>query len=71
VGHQRWGYQVVSANVEGATSIVETLAQYTALMVMQHTYGRENMKKFLRFQLDGYLRGRAQRNAMGSARSIG
>ncbi len=60
VGHQWWGHQVVSANVEGATSIVETLAQYTALMVMQHTYGRENMKKFLRFELDGYLRGRAQ-----------
>src|SRR5262249_41707252 len=26
VGHQWWGHQVVSANVEGTTSIVETLA---------------------------------------------
>jgi ABC-2 type transport system permease protein len=60
VGHQWWAHQVISANVEGATSIVETLAQYTALMVMQHTYGQESMKKFLSFQLDGYLRGRAQ-----------
>jgi aminopeptidase N len=59
-GHQWWGHQVVSANTEGATSIVETLAQYTALMVMRHTYGPESMKKFLRYQLDGYLRGRAQ-----------
>jgi ABC-2 type transport system permease protein len=50
----------VSANTEGATAIVETLAQYTALMVMKHTYGAESMKKFLRYQLDGYLRGRAQ-----------
>jgi ABC-2 type transport system permease protein len=29
-------------------------------MVMQHTYGTDSMKKFLRYQLDGYLRGRAQ-----------
>lgn len=60
VAHQWWGHQVVSANTEGATAIVETLAQYTALMVMQHTYGADSMKKFLRYQLDGYLRGRAQ-----------
>lgn len=57
--HQWWGHQVMSANTEGATAIVETLAQYSALMVMQHTYGPESMKKFLRTQLDGYLRGRA------------
>lgn len=60
VGHQWWGHQVMSSNNEGATAIVETLAQYTALMVMRHTYGPESMKKFLRYQLDGYLRGRAQ-----------
>jgi len=60
VAHQWWGHQVVSANTEGATAIVETLAQYTALMVMKHTYGADSMKKFLRYQLDGYLRGRAQ-----------
>ena len=60
VAHQWWGHQVVSANTEGATAIVETLAQYTALMVMKHTYGPDSMKKFLRYQLDGYLRGRAQ-----------
>ncbi|HEY3927467.1 MAG TPA: M1 family aminopeptidase [Candidatus Koribacter sp.] len=60
VGHQWWGHQVVSANTEGATAIVETLAQYTALMVMRKTYGPESMKKFLRYQLDGYLRGRGQ-----------
>jgi ABC-2 type transport system permease protein len=60
VGHQWWGHQVMSSNNEGATAIVETLAQYTALMVMQHTYGPGSMKKFLRYQLDGYLRGRAQ-----------
>jgi ABC-2 type transport system permease protein len=58
VAHQWWAHQVVSANSEGATAIVETLAQYTAFMVMKKTYGPESMRKFLRFELDQYLRGR-------------
>ena len=58
-GHQWWAHQVISAYVEGDTSIDETMAQYTALMVMKHHYGPESMKRFLRFELDQYLRGRA------------
>lgn len=58
--HQWWGHQVMSSNNEGATAIVETLAQYSALEIMRHAYGPDSMKKFLRYQLDGYLRGRAQ-----------
>jgi ABC-2 type transport system permease protein len=58
--HQWWGHQVMSANVEGQTSIVETLAQYSALMVMKHRFGDVGIRKFLRFELDRYLRGRAQ-----------
>jgi ABC-type transport system involved in multi-copper enzyme maturation permease subunit len=60
VGHQWWAHQVISAEVEGQTSIVETLAQYTALMVMKHRYGEASMRKFLHYELDNYLRGRAQ-----------
>ena len=60
VAHQWWAHQVISANVEGATSIVETLAQYSALMTMQHRYGAQAMKRFLRYELENYLRGRAQ-----------
>jgi ABC-2 type transport system permease protein len=58
--HQWWGHQVMAANVEGQTSIVETLAQYSALMVMKHRYGDRGIRRFLRFELDRYLRGRAQ-----------
>jgi aminopeptidase N len=60
VAHQWWAHQVICANVEGGTSIVETLAQYSALMTMQHRYGAEAMKGFLRYELENYLRGRAQ-----------
>jgi len=59
-GHQWWGHQVMSAYVQGATSIDETMAQYTALMVMKHHFGPESMKRFLRFELDRYLSGRGQ-----------
>ncbi|HEV3039535.1 MAG TPA: ABC transporter permease [Candidatus Angelobacter sp.] len=59
VGHQWWAHQEISANVEGATSMVETLAQYSALMVMKHHYGPESIKKFLHRELAVYLQGRA------------
>jgi len=59
-GHQWWAHQVISAYVRGATSIDETMAQYTALMVMKHHFGAESMKRFLRFELDQYLVGRGR-----------
>jgi hypothetical protein len=59
-GHQWWGHQVMSAYVQGATSIDETMAQYTALMVMKHHFGADSMQKFLRLELDRYLSGRGQ-----------
>jgi ABC-2 type transport system permease protein len=59
-GHQWWGHQVMSAYVQGATSIDETMAQYTALMVMKHHFGPESMKRFLRYELEQYLSGRGQ-----------
>jgi aminopeptidase N len=37
----------------------ETLAQYSALMVMKHRYGDARMRRFLSFELDTYLTGRA------------
>jgi aminopeptidase N len=37
----------------------ETLAEYSALQVVEKKYGDENIRKFLRYELDRYLRGRA------------
>ena len=37
----------------------ETLAEYSALMVMQQKYGSDRMHRFLKHELDQYLRGRA------------
>ena len=59
VAHQWWAHQVIGANVQGATMMSETLAQYSALMVMKHKYGDAKMKRFLKYELDSYLVGRA------------
>lgn len=56
--HQWWGHQVAGAQVQGMTVIVETLAQYSALMVMEREYGKDKMRRFLRYELDSYLQGR-------------
>ena len=39
--------------------LVETLAQYSALMVMKKKYGEAKMQRFLRYELDRYLLGRS------------
>jgi aminopeptidase N len=58
IAHQWWGHQAVGGNVQGSTMIVETMAQYSSLMVMEKEYGRDKMQKFLRYELDRYLRDR-------------
>ncbi len=59
IAHQWWAHQVIGANVQGATMMSETLAQYSALMVMKKKFGDAKMKRFLKYELDSYLVGRA------------
>ncbi|MBB3819920.1 ABC-type transport system involved in multi-copper enzyme maturation permease subunit [Xanthomonas arboricola] len=59
VAHQWWAHQVIGANVQGATMLSESLAQYSALMVMEREYGRAHMRRFLKYELDRYLEGRS------------
>jgi ABC-2 type transport system permease protein len=58
VAHQWWGHQLVGADVQGAAVLSETLAEYSALMVMEKEYGRDRMRRFLRYELSQYLQGR-------------
>ena len=59
LGHQWWAHQLIGADVEGSNMMSESLAEYSALQVMAHKYGRDLMHRYLRHELDGYLRGRA------------
>jgi ABC-2 type transport system permease protein len=59
LAHQWWGHQVVPNRTRGSNLISEALAEYTALILTQRKYGKDNMKRFLKQEIDGYLRGRA------------
>ncbi|GAB3165399.1 M1 family metallopeptidase [Telluribacter humicola] len=59
IGHQWWGHQVPEAGVKGNAMLSETQSQYSALMVMKHTFSPELMQKFLKYEMDKYLQGRA------------
>ena len=56
--HQWWAHQIVGADMQGMTLLSETLAQYSAMMVMEKTYGPDRIRRFLKFELDNYLRSR-------------
>lgn len=58
VAHQWWGHQVVAGDVQGAMMLSESLAHYSALMVMKKEYGKDKMRRFLKSELDQYLQGR-------------
>ena len=58
VAHQWWGHQVIGAMVKGSTLMCESMAQYTSLMVMEKEYGRNMIEKFLKYEMDIYLRSR-------------
>jgi ABC-2 type transport system permease protein len=59
MGHQYWAHQVTGANMQGSEMMSEGFAQYSALMVMEKEYGKDKMKKFLKYEMNTYLRGRS------------
>lgn len=59
LAHQWWGHQVTPNYTRGANLISEALAEYSALILTERRYGKDNMKRFLRDELDDYLSGRA------------
>lgn len=58
LAHQWWAHQVIGADVLGATMLSESLSEYVSLKVLEHTYGKKKMRKFLKKSLDGYLQQR-------------
>jgi aminopeptidase N len=58
IGHQWWGHQLVPSDQQGASMLVETFAQYSALLVMEQHYGKDQVRRFLKYELDRYLRSR-------------
>ena len=55
LAHQWWGNQATPADMQGASMLDEALAQYSALMVMEKTVGRDQVRRYLQHELDTYL----------------
>jgi aminopeptidase N len=62
MGHQWWAHQVIGADMQGSTLLSESMAQYSALMVMEREYGRDHMRKFLKYESDKYQEARGSEN---------
>ncbi|MDX2246428.1 MAG: M1 family aminopeptidase [Bacteroidia bacterium] len=58
LGHQWWAHQVIGGAVQGFQFLSETMSQYSALMVMEKEFGPENIQKYLKYEMDTYLRQR-------------
>src|SRR6185369_13705869 len=48
LAHQWWGHQLIGSMTQGSNMMSESLAEYSALKVMEQKYGEENIRKFLR-----------------------
>ncbi|MDP8914737.1 MAG: aminopeptidase [Pseudomonadota bacterium] len=59
MAHQYWAHQLTPAYMQGGSLLTETLAQYSAVMVMRKVNGEDQIRRQLRTQLYGYLSGRA------------
>jgi len=60
VAHQWWGYQLEPQSRGGATTLTESLAKYTELMVLERLRGRDQVRQLLGIELDRYLAGRSR-----------
>lgn len=59
LAHQWWGHQIAPNYTRGSNLISEALAEYSALILTERAYGKDNMKRFLKDELDRYLSGRS------------
>ena len=55
VAHQWWGGELRPAYVEGSALLTESLAWYSAMMVVQETYGEEHLERLVRVLRREYL----------------
>ncbi len=60
VAHQWWGHQVIPSDQRGAKMVVESLAEYVNVMVKKEVKGIDKMRKYLKYNLENYLKLRNQ-----------
>ncbi|MFK8164510.1 MAG: M1 family aminopeptidase [Lewinella sp.] len=70
LAHQWWGMQVQAAYVEGRHFILESLAQYAALMVLRELHGPEQVHDFLEREHRLYLQARGASQVQEKALNV-
>ena len=50
LAHQWWGHQLIGSMTQGSNMMSETLAEYSALKVVEKKYGEDNIRKFLKYE---------------------
>ncbi|MEM8487745.1 MAG: M1 family aminopeptidase [Bacteroidota bacterium] len=58
VAHQWWGHMISPAEAPGADFLIEGMANYSALMLVEEEKGREAREAFLRYMEQQYIRRR-------------
>lgn len=59
LAHQWWAHQITGANMEGSMLLSETLANYSALMMLRRVSGEAQARAGLQYMLRQYLAWRA------------
>lgn len=55
ISHQWWGHQLAPAQAEGASMLVETLAKYSEMRVLESIRGEASLPPLLRFERENYV----------------
>ena len=67
LAHQWWAHQVTGAEMQGATLLSESLAEYSSLKLLEKEYGIDMAAKFLKQSNNGYIFSRANETRKESA----
>ncbi|HEU4562829.1 MAG TPA: M1 family aminopeptidase [Longimicrobium sp.] len=54
IAHQWWGHTLYPAQVEGAVTLVETMAKYSEMLVLEATQGKASIPPMLRYEREMY-----------------
>lgn len=60
IAHQWWGHQLPEANKQGSRLLMESFAEYSALLALEKRYGEEAMEPYLRERSKRYFLGRGK-----------
>jgi ABC-2 type transport system permease protein len=60
VSHQWWGHVLTPPDMEGSALLTESLAWFSAIAIVEETYGAEHMQRLMDVMRDAYLIPRAR-----------